>query len=499
MEKETMQGVATSINAGDKNVKLIRIVAEWWRSARYLQENKSRFEPNELEAFEYILNTPARGVVDEDKFGLSVTLIREISYQNSDQFGAEASNFAGKSGKILKDISEFAQTLESQRLKASADVNINHVKRNAMAASLPDTDRHNESDGSGTTRRRMINGNTWEGTFDESDNPYGSGIINYIDGSVYKGQWSAKGPHGNGTLVQEAGDIWEALFRDGKPVDGKIIYKNGNRYEGGLNENGRNGMGRTFTEYYEEYGQYEDDSRTGNGRITFKNGDFYEGGWNDKGPHGRGTLFDSVNKRTDTGDFINGQRSGYGRMVWALTNICYEGSWQDTPQGMEGTGVTYTLPNGARTPVRYHNGNPDAVGQSDQQNRSTSTPPYNPNVRGDGGQTVVHVAPSSQGIRNVIGIGMGVLFGLAAMVLCCTGELGTMLAELFMVGIGQLIFAGKFNPATGKLSRRVPWSPIALTGIIGMVCGTLDLLMDFSGFSILTIVIGIILFLTSRK
>ena len=279
MEKETMQGVATSINAGDKNVKLIRIVAEWWRSARYLQENKSRFEPNELEAFEYILNTPARGVVDEDKFGLSVTLIREISYQNSDQFGAEASNFAGKSGKILKDISEFAQTLESQRLKASADVNINHVKRNAMAASLPATDRHNESDGSGTTRRRMINGNTWEGTFDESDNPYGSGIINYIDGSVYKGQWSAKGPHGNGTLVQEDGDIWEALFRDGKPVDGKIIYKNGNRYEGGLNENGRNGMGRTFTEYYEEYGQYEDDSRTGNGRITFKNGDFYEGGW----------------------------------------------------------------------------------------------------------------------------------------------------------------------------------------------------------------------------
>ena len=81
MEKETMQGVATSINAGDKNVKLIRIVAEWWRSARYLQENKSRFEPNELEAFEYILNTPARGVVDEDKFGLSVTLIRSAPRQ----------------------------------------------------------------------------------------------------------------------------------------------------------------------------------------------------------------------------------------------------------------------------------------------------------------------------------------------------------------------------------------------------------------------------------
>lgn len=488
MENETPQtGLGTMLNASDKNVKLIRIVAEWWRSAQYLQENKSRFEPNELEAFEYILATPKRGQVDEDKFGVSVTLIREISYQTSDQFGAEASNFAGKSNKILKDIKEFAEALESQQMKSSAGVNINQIKRKNPVQELGGSAAAAKSKAGASEKERVINGNTWTGTFDEAGHPYGSGTIYYADGSVYTGQWSLAGPHGNGKIVQADGDVWEALFRDGKPVDGKIFYNNGNRYEGGLNENGRNGIGRTFTENYEEFGQYTDDSRVGNGKIVFKNGDFYEGGWNDKGPHGRGTIFDSVNKRTDTGDFLNGKRHGSGRMVWGNTNTCYEGTWFDTPNGMEGQGVTYILPNGQRTPIRYINGKPVLMNRP-----GGGQPPYNPNVRTGQQQTAYNPQPSSYSLRNALGIIMGVIFGLASTANLENGEfLSFVVCFLFVLG-AQALFAGKFNSATGETTKKVMYSPLGLTSIFLLLFGFINLFNSF-GWGFFSMAIGLVL------
>ncbi len=474
MDNETSSlGLGSSLNVGDTNVKLIRIVAEWWRSAKYLQENSSRFEPNELEAFEYILNTPARGEVDEDRFGLAVNLIREISYQTTDQFGAEASNFAGKSSKILKDIHEFSETLESQKLKASADVSINRIRTTAAGAIAGNT----ASKGGESSSRRTIKGNTWEGTFDQDGNPYGSGSIFYADGSIYSGQWSAAGPHGNGRIVQADGDVWEAIFRDGKPVDGKIRYSNGNRYEGGLNENGRNGIGRTFTDKYEEYGQYADDSRTGRGKIVFSNGDFYEGGWNDKGPHGRGTLFDSVNKRTDTGDFLNGKRSGSGRMVWANTSTCYEGTWRDTPRGMEGEGVTYVLPNGPRTPIRYMNGKPVQLSRVAQ-------PPFNPNIR--------RQEPQVSATRKFFGIVGGIIFGFLVALYFVIPEMGAAFVCAIPLIISQFIYPGKFDRKTGRITRRGIESPIGITGLMFILCGFVELCDTASFLSILALIIGII-------
>lgn len=491
--ESTASGLGSLQNVSDKNVKLNRVVAEWWRAAQYLQENKSRFEPNELEAFEYILSTPARGVADEDTFGTYVNLLREIKYQYTDEFGEQAGNFAGKSGKILKNIQEFADALESHRMKASSGVSINQVKRAPAVGSLGGS--ATRAAGSSAATMRTIRGDNWEGTFDEAGNPYGSGTIYYASGAVYTGQWSPAGPHGNGTIIQPDGDKWEALFRDGKPVDGKIFYANGNRYEGGLNDSGRNGIGRTFTENYEEYGQYTDDSRQGNGKIVFKNGDFYEGGWNDEGPHGRGTLFDSVNKRTDTGDFINGRRYGNGRMVWGDTKVCYEGTWRDTPQGMEGEGMTYVLPNGRRTPVQYRNGQPVRVtpGMGKQ-------PPYNPRVNNHG-NTAKFQRPGSHAARNFIGICGGVIFGIfCAFNFLAPFDLEGVLICAAAVAVFQLVFAGKFDYNTGQSTRKVYYSPVALTAIFLIVVGGIDISVDgFTFEAFFAVIIGVITLIISTK
>ncbi|MDE7153535.1 MAG: hypothetical protein K2O00_03680 [Muribaculaceae bacterium] len=507
MELEPIDsGLGNSINAGDKNVKLIRIVAEWWRAACYLQENRSRFEPNELEAFEYILKTPERGTVDEDKFGTSVILLRELSYQYSDQFGAEASNFAGKSNKILRDIKEFAETLESQRMKASAGVNVNAIKRNAPAMSLGGSNsgttvtigaaKHtgpaNPAAGKtgGNDERRTINGNVWVGSFDSKGQPYGNGTIFYADGSIYTGQWSPAGPHGNGKITQTDGDVWEALFRNGKPVDGKILYANGNRYEGGLNENGRNGIGRTFTESYEESGQYLDDSRVGNGKIMFKNGDFYEGGWNDKGPHGRGTLFDSVNKRTDTGDFVNGKRNGHGRMVWGVSKICYEGTWMDTPQGINGTGVTYTLPNGPRTPVRYYQSKPMRITPG-------GAPPPNPRPAYGAQRQVIDNSKRPSSVRNVFAILGGIFFGFLTALFFLDQYPAFFFCAACVVGL-QFLFAGNYNSKTQTITKKGMNSPVSLTGLMFLLVGVAELTNSFGSF-IIHIIIGLILLIFGNK
>lgn len=511
MESEPIDsGLGKSINASDKNVKLIRIVAEWWRAACYLKENKSRFEPNELEAFEYILNTPERGTVDEDKFGTAVILLREISYQYSDQFGAEASNFAGKSNKILRDIKEFAETLESQRMKASAGVNVNAIKRNAPDMILGGKDADTAKPGAPKRRksaktsegkagadaeRRTINGNVWAGSFDAGGNPYGNGTIYYADGSVYTGQWSPSGPHGNGKIQQTDGDVWEALFRDGKPVDGKIFYANGNRYEGGLNENGRNGIGRTYTDNYEEYGQYLDDSRSGTGKIVFKNGDFYEGGWNDKGPHGRGTLFDAANKRTDTGDFVNGKRNGHGRMVWGVSKICYEGTWMDTPQGINGTGVTYTLPNGPRTPVRYYHSQPARI-----SGNGSAPPPRNGYRAPQQGQSrVVTDNPNRPSTaRNVVAILGALFFGFLTALAFTNSFSALLVCGAIVVGL-QFLFAGNYNAKTGTITKRCINSPLSITGLMFLLVGLFKLGDSLGLFVAHVIVGGIILVLANRK
>ena len=472
--KDSQLGLGSSVSAINNNIKLTKFVADWWSAACYLRDHLNRFEPNEKEAFEYIFNTPARGSVDEDKFVESQNIIREIAYNSTDKFGEQAKDFAGKSGKILKNISAFAETLESVKQKATTDVNINRIRSSAAYAGA------NQADNAG---RRTIRGDVWEGTFDASGIPYGSGTIHYADGSVYTGQWSAAGPHGNGKIVKSDGDVWTALFRDGKPVDGQIQYANGNRYEGGLNDYGRNGIGKTFTESFEEYGQYADDSRTGRGKIVFRNGDFYEGGWNDNGPHGRGSMFDSVNKRTDTGEFLNGKRNGRGRMVWAETSTCYEGTWRDTPMGMEGEGITYILPNGRRSPVRYVNGRPISMSQAAPQ------PPYNSNVKAG-----YVKEPSGYGLRNFLGIAGGLFFGFLMALAFIELEFWVMFFMAMFVTLSQFLFMGKFNPRTGVTTRRTFGSPVAITGYLFIFCSLVELSEPVSvAACIFGIIIGIIL------
>ncbi len=109
----------------------------------------------------------------------------------------------------------------------------------------------------------------------------GEGIMIFVDGSMYKGEFHKSGPNGKGVTK----------CVDGRSVQGKWNF-------GAICEKGdcENGAGRLLLSDCSSYeGSFKENLFSGRGRFTFPTGIFYEGTWR-SGNYAQGNIFDREGK-----------------------------------------------------------------------------------------------------------------------------------------------------------------------------------------------------------
>lgn len=133
------------------------------------------------------------------------------------------------------------------------------------------------------------------GGFDEkTQRRHGYGVILYLSGNSYEGEWNQGSMHGEGRKKYANSDLYEGEWRDGKRQGkGRYRYHQGHVYEG----------------------QYFDDNCHGLGKLTLAHGaGSYEGEWENGVKHGRGIERNRSNVYYD-GEFANGMKHGVGKLI----------------------------------------------------------------------------------------------------------------------------------------------------------------------------------------
>ncbi len=175
-------------------------------------------------------------------------------------------------------------------------------------------------------------GDRYEGEF-EKGVPHGFGKIIYSDGTQYIGDWNEGEWQGRGTKFvddPEEGEWTASGDFTGAKVPGQVIDIDpiGTIYEGEVSSNGHHGNGKlTFLNGSVYVGQFMNNAVHGEGTWTYPDGSVYVGGWKDDDYHGQGSLtrpggFNYV------GQFVDGHRSGQGTATYIAGNK-FVGEWKD--------------------------------------------------------------------------------------------------------------------------------------------------------------------------
>lgn len=148
---------------------------------------------------------------------------------------------------------------------------------------------------------------------------YGSGQMEWSDGKIYTGQFTNNQFHGFGRMKM--------------PGRGKKIYT----LRGGT-------LNVTFLILGTYEGQWMENLQNGFGIMKYDNGDIYKGFFKDGLPHGHGSLkqgkFMSSAAFIYIGDFVNGNKNGYGVMDDIAAGEKYLGNWVDNRK--QGNGILVT-------------------------------------------------------------------------------------------------------------------------------------------------------------
>eukprot|EP00111_Clytia_hemisphaerica_P004026 TCONS_00011537-protein len=189
----------------------------------------------------------------------------------------------------------------------------------------------------------------YTGEIDENGFYHGQGFAIMKGGLTYKGVFEHGKMHGEGTLTWPNGTIFTGDFVCNE-IKGKGVYKwtDGSCYEGetlkGLRhgqgifkcadgaksykgqwvEGKRNGKGILYydamgTSYYD--GQWKDNQKEGNGTRRYRNGNTYQGQWKNNIREGMGTMRWYDLGQEYTGVWLNGLQCGHGENTWYLKRV----------------------------------------------------------------------------------------------------------------------------------------------------------------------------------
>ena len=186
------------------------------------------------------------------------------------------------------------------------------------------------------------NGDKYEGDFIEGKRT-GKGVLTWANGDKYEGDFVEGKRTGKGTLTLVSGDKYEGDFIQGFLTgEGVFSWADGDIYKGSFVEGELHGKGTIIWSDGDKYeGDFADGERTGKGIFTWAGGDKYEGDFIDGVLNGKGILTQANGDRYE-GEFVSGKKSGRGILSWA-DGSKYEGSFIDDKR--EGKGV-YIFKNG---------------------------------------------------------------------------------------------------------------------------------------------------------
>lgn len=167
--------------------------------------------------------------------------------------------------------------------------------------------------------------------------------VTWLDGAHYQGEWSHRGPHGQGKIRFESGDVFEGEWRNGQ-IDGYGVYqfKDGRRYEGEICDSNFNGQGTlTSPDGAIREGEFIDGELVA-GRIVYADGLKREHDNTDpviiSARHDRRFVVCSDIERDGfvsmvnpegyryEGEIVDGNAHGYGCLT-CPNRIRYEGTW----------------------------------------------------------------------------------------------------------------------------------------------------------------------------
>jgi len=164
----------------------------------------------------------------------------------------------------------------------------------------------------------------------------GQGIMNYTDGSKFKGN-----------------------FIDGlKDGQGVMIYPDGTQFEGEYKNEELNGQGvETHPDGFVYEGEFEDGIRHGRGVMVFYEGMQYAGEFKNGNPNGKGIMTWPTGKSYE-GEFKDGLPADQGSYTYPK-GVFYEGEWEDDKYSGQGI---YVSSLGEQFEGELKNGVPDGWG-----------------------------------------------------------------------------------------------------------------------------------------
>ena len=153
--------------------------------------------------------------------------------------------------------------------------------------------------------------------------------VEYSNGWVYEGDFTALHRNGYGTLTMSGGDVYSGnFFYDRMWGNGVYTYGNGDKYTGEFENNKKCGDGvYQFANGNKYVGKFENDLRNGEGVFNYASGDVYEGAFvNDIKNDDNAKMIINTDSGVDVyvGSFVNDRKDGYGTYTFANGDT-YEG------------------------------------------------------------------------------------------------------------------------------------------------------------------------------
>lgn len=136
------------------------------------------------------------------------------------------------------------------------------------------------------------------------------GIIQFPDGTIYKGELLSNQRHGFGSYQSANGSKYVGEFKDNQyHGKGLITYSNGDRYQGEFSRGKRNGYGELTSKHFRYIGMFKDD-----------------------GMHGKGVMVHSESQEGEKrfkqeGEFNEGKLEGEGCTVWFKDETRFRGKF----------------------------------------------------------------------------------------------------------------------------------------------------------------------------
>jgi hypothetical protein len=172
------------------------------------------------------------------------------------------------------------------------------------------------------------NGNIYKGETSPMGHKNGLGEIYYTNGAVFAARWVNNISFGTGVYFSNLGTVYRGSWINdifhGK--NNSITFQNGDIYSGNICNNAITGQGTmTYKKQEMTYsgqeqgiytGQFVNGQKTGYGIHVWLNGNIYRGGWNNDLFDGEGIL--DANNTHDaiyTGPWINGQQQPDGQII----------------------------------------------------------------------------------------------------------------------------------------------------------------------------------------